>query len=1323
MEGYKHCLDVLSKLCPDWTPIETPTYEPELFSWIFENENYILFLTDEKNQVLHLRGSSRLGTEGMLAFLASNVRTSANKPIVVSCTIDARTQDHYHATWVVSLVYQLLCRIPWAYAHVRRFTDAFMDDSIRSSNIILRSAWTIFRALLATPNRREIIIIVDAESADLAADALLRENVWKLEELTDRDLSWRMIVARQEYPPGSALRELALVKLNMDTVKAVDEKVEAFIKIAASQLVQSSLYRDFENEVYQALHGQKPTLVTVDLKVQFLSGLRMHCTPASIREELNELAHCDLMGVYGRIMDTILERDRDWSKKVISWLLFAIRSMTPDELAVALSVNQDTTTCASAEKNAAVNMLSDLLRVFSSLVRTDNGVICEVHPSFRAFIISSYGKWYSFDGPLIEAQHASHTLTCLIYLCADDVFDSAIEMSPAQRGFRNYAARYWSEHYRYSIHTTEEVSHNLRAQVQLFFESKRRNLRKWCSLKRHLEDPQSAHERCRCTRVDLAAELGLADVVVRLLKDIADREAPFDDGASISSRASFGDVKKTRALKIAAENGNSKAVEAILKFAVRDGVIGSVNIGLALNDAARSGYDEIVRILLSAAKGNQFPETAGFLRTALVEAAGQGYQLVVTQLLEANAEVNLPSAVGKGKEDNGEEGEEPNGEGEDLTPLHIASQNGHDDIVEQLLAVGAKVSGFPERRATPLHMAAQHGQLMSVEKFLKTNAELNARDSTGSTAIHLACSNGFPAVVEALLDATSSAIGKDDRGRTLLHLAAAEGHDDIVEMLLKPSKWNVGVINSLDYRAETPLHLAASGGHMAVVEKFFSSEDSNNAAETAMSTANSDGDTPFHFAAKEGHLNVVDILLDNAADPEAQNSASERPLHLAARNGHRDVVARLLEVDCYPHVTTESGYTALHLAAEHGDIGVVEELLDATVSQDAELKDGTIALHLASQNGHTDVVKRLLDEGSSEDAVTESGATPLHFASENGHVDVVCTLIAAGAPLDDERNDECTALHLASENSHSNVVDVLIKAGANINSRNNVGWTPLHAAYGAKSAELLIAAGADVNALTYERDTPLFLFAASGDTESMQLLYDSGAELRLHETTDDGTDECLAHSAEVVAAEFGHLGALKLLIQWGVDPFEGDNCKPIKCTPLSKALAAGSNEVIEFLLQHVVDHPERLSEVMFTLIFHCALSDLLHLGETVNLNQKDEHGRTPLFYAAAGGDENIVRLLLSAGLETNLPDKEGRVALDVAMKPRIRQLLLEGPNIGVDDDANQPTDDEALAAICSCGYLISGDPGNLYRWSTLECLACGKDFVGFHYRKSTLNIR
>ena len=70
-------------------------------------------------------------------------------------------------------------------------------------------------------------------------------------------------------------------------------------------------------------------------------------------------------------------------------------------------------------------------------------------------------------------------------------------------------------------------------------------------------------------------------------------------------------------------------------------------------------------------------------------------------------------------------------------------------------------------------------------------------------------------------------------------------------------------------------------------------------------------------------------------------------------------------------------------------------------------------------------------------------ATPLHPAALYGHKEVVELLITAGADVNAKEKYEKTPLHHAAKAGYYEIVELLIAAGADVNVKNIAGKTPL----------------------------------------------------------------------------------------------------------------------------------------------------------------------------------------------------------------------------------------------------------------------------------------
>ena len=151
----------------------------------------------------------------------------------------------------------------------------------------------------------------------------------------------------------------------------------------------------------------------------------------------------------------------------------------------------------------------------------------------------------------------------------------------------------------------------------------------------------------------------------------------------------------------------------------------------------------------------------------------------------------------------------------------------------------------------------------------------------------------------------------------------------------------------------------------------------------------------------------------------------------------------------------------------------------------------------ASIRGDRDTVQRLLAQGVAvNEGDRDYGETPLMLAAFHGHPEVVEALIAAGADV----YAKClkhgqTALMKASDGRSA---ELLIAKGAWIDATAVNGGTALIFATfnGHKDvAALLIAKGANVNAKADEGSTALMLASVRGYKDLVELLLANGADV------------------------------------------------------------------------------------------------------------------------------------------------------------------------------------------------------------------------------------
>ena len=188
-------------------------------------------------------------------------------------------------------------------------------------------------------------------------------------------------------------------------------------------------------------------------------------------------------------------------------------------------------------------------------------------------------------------------------------------------------------------------------------------------------------------------------------------------------------------------------------------------------------------------------------------------------------------------------------------------------------------------------------------------------------------------------------------------------------------------------------------------------------------------------------------------------------------------------------------------AVQSGDLERVRVSLEKGADPNAKFEEGDGVLGVAVIQRRLEIVSMLLRAGARPNVMRWDGTTPLYWAAKDGSVELVEFLLEAGASVMAETNSESTSLHVAAENGFTSVLQRLLAADGKqvIDRFDYIARTPLTCAIQARqfaAAQLLIAAGADVNAHDEERigNTALHYAAEDGDCEAVELLLEAGAD-------------------------------------------------------------------------------------------------------------------------------------------------------------------------------------------------------------------------------------
>ncbi|XP_008207481.1 poly [ADP-ribose] polymerase tankyrase isoform X1 [Nasonia vitripennis] len=394
-----------------------------------------------------------------------------------------------------------------------------------------------------------------------------------------------------------------------------------------------------------------------------------------------------------------------------------------------------------------------------------------------------------------------------------------------------------------------------------------------------------------------------------------------------------------------------------------------------------------------------------------------------------------------------------------LTPLHVATDHSHYDVMDVLLAHNAKVNALDGLGQTALHRCAREDNIQACRILLSYNVDQSIVSLQGYTAAQVATEN----VLKILQDPPN---GSEDAEAQLLE-ASKSGDLTAVERILQANPHSVNC-RDLDGRHSTPLHFAAGYNRVPVVEYLLAHGADVHAKDKG-------GLVPLHNACSYGHYEVTELLVKHGASVNVADLWKFTPLHEAAAKGKCEIVRLLLHHGADATKKNRDGATPLDLVRD-GDQDV------------ADLLRGNSALLDAAKKGNLARVQRLVtqDNINCRDAQGRN-STPLHLAAGYNNLEVAEFLLERGADVNAQDKGGLIPLHNASSYGHLDIAALLIKYSTVVNATDKWGFTPLHEAAQKGRTQLcalLLAHGADPFLKNQEGQSPVDL-ASADDVRSL----------------------------------------------------------------------------------------------------------------------------------------------------------------------------------------------------------------------------------------------
>ena len=437
--------------------------------------------------------------------------------------------------------------------------------------------------------------------------------------------------------------------------------------------------------------------------------------------------------------------------------------------------------------------------------------------------------------------------------------------------------------------------------------------------------------------------------------------------------------------------------------------------------------------------------------------------------------------------------------------------------------------------------------------------------------------------------------------------------------------------------------------------------------------------TALHFASVTGDLKVVEALLSKGAEIDVQDEDRCTPLMLASRWGHINILLYLIDHDADVNKKDGRKRTALHYASESGDFKVVKALLSKGAEIDVEDGDHRTPLMLAAEMGNIGILMYLINHGAAVNKKDGRKRTALHYASERGDLKVVEALLSKGAEIDVEDKDHCTPLMLAMKFQMFAIMCHLIKAGANVKRLVDYFSCSGKGSYLGRNcllrvlsyainnnhiteAGVLITNGVGIEGELYINPprTALAWSAENGHNSLVRSLILQGVNVN-YQDAKDGRKRTALH----YASASGHLKVVEALLSKGaeIDVEDGGRCTPLilavqheKFDIMCHLINAGANvkRLVDYFCgsgkgsYHGRDHLLRALSYAINNN-HIAEADVLITnGVGIEGELYINPPRTALTWSAENGHDSLVRTLILQGVNVDYQDDEGCSALHFA---------------------------------------------------------------------------
>ncbi|MCP5499551.1 MAG: ankyrin repeat domain-containing protein [Leptospiraceae bacterium] len=442
-----------------------------------------------------------------------------------------------------------------------------------------------------------------------------------------------------------------------------------------------------------------------------------------------------------------------------------------------------------------------------------------------------------------------------------------------------------------------------------------------------------------------------------------------------------------------------------------------------------------------------------------------------------------------------------------------------------------------------------------------------------------------------------------------------------------------------------------------------------------------EGNTLLMEASKIGAVDIIKFLLEKGVDISTPDANGKTAFSLTLSDtSNYEAYKTFLSFD--EKLISYNDYAFLFEAIGLRKIEVVKDLL-TRIPNIEKIKNQTgqsVLLYAVQANTDGEIVHLLLEKKFNLSDRDDDGFGLLHYAVQNSDLAMVSYFAKNKVDINSVTKSKETPLSLALQNEDEEkrkIAAFLLDNTANINYKNADGQSLLHlsAQFGYLDiVKKIIQKKADVNAKAANGSTPLMLALYAQKSNVVDYLKDL-SDLNVIDEKDSG----LIH----YGAEYGTAKFIQFLISKKVDINARTKWGQTAIFLALNSYTEYGPEIVKLLIQNKADATYK-DDSGWEMIHHAAHhgnADLLRylISQGIDLHKKEPENETPIILAFKQKHWKAVTVLAQNGGDINSIDKEGKNALWYAVEDNNPEAVKELVDLKIDVHSSKSKDAYSLA--------------------------------------------